>query len=113
MEPWREITVDASLFAAIPAIVEHQYVLVRAPDRRIGGIVKTTDLSLQFRQLAEPFLLLGEIENHIRRLIDGKYTLDEVRSAMHFDPDGIPESDLVILQRFAALQQRLQEVGAT
>jgi hypothetical protein len=43
--------------------------------------------------------------------------LDKVREirndVMHFDPDGIPESDLVILQRFAALQQRLQEVGAT
>ena len=35
-------------------------------------------MSLRFQQLAEPFLLLGEIENHIRRLIDGKFSLEDV-----------------------------------
>src|SRR5205814_5319927 len=69
MEPHAEISADASLFTAIPLIVQHQYVLVRGPDQRIVGIVTTSDLSLQFQQLAEPFLLLGEIENHIRRMI--------------------------------------------
>jgi len=70
MESHAEISSDASLFTVIPLIVEHEYVLVRAPDKRIVGIVTTSDLSVQFRQLSEPFLLLGEIENHIRRIID-------------------------------------------
>lgn len=74
------ISADTSLFSAIPAIVERQYVLIRDTDQKITGIVTTSDLSLQFQQLAEPFLLLGEIENHIRRLIGGKLELDEVRS---------------------------------
>jgi len=42
--------------------VTHEYVLIRAADRRICGIVTTSDLGLQFLQLGEPFLLLGEIE---------------------------------------------------
>jgi len=74
------IGADTSLFAAIPAIVERGYVLVRDNVNVIAGIVTTTDLSLQFRQLAEPFLLLGEIENHLRRLSDGKFSQDEVAS---------------------------------
>lgn len=74
----REVSAETSLFAAIGAIVENQYVLVRDRENRISGIVTTSDLSLQFQQLAEPFLLLGEIENHIRRFIDGKFTQDEV-----------------------------------
>lgn len=78
MDPQAEINLDASLFSAIPLIVEHQYVLVRGQDQRIVGIVTTSDLSLQFQQLAEPFLLLGEIENHIRRIIADKFTLDEL-----------------------------------
>jgi hypothetical protein len=74
------ISSDTSLFAAIPTIVEKEYVLVRDAKNRIAGIVTTTDLSLQFRQLAEPFLLLGEIENHLRRLSDGKFRQSDVAS---------------------------------
>jgi CBS domain-containing protein len=73
-----EIGADDSLFAAIPEIVEYQYVLVRAADKQITGIVTAADLSVQFRQLAEPFLLLGEIENQIRRLIEHRFTEEEL-----------------------------------
>jgi hypothetical protein len=61
---------------------------VRGEDRTISGIVTTTDLSLQFQQLSEPFLLLAEIENHIRLLIDGKFTAAELSSVKDgADPD--------------------------
>ena len=69
---------NVSLFSAIPAIVERGFVLVRDGQNSISGIVTTTDLSLQFRQLAEPFLLLGEIEKHLRRLGDGKFSAEEL-----------------------------------
>jgi CBS domain-containing protein len=85
METYAEVSADASLFAAIPVIVEHQYVLVRGPDQRIVGIVTTSDLSLQFRQLAEPFLLLGEVENHLRRIISARFGATELADAQ--DPN--------------------------
>jgi CBS domain-containing protein len=170
MEPHAEISVAASMFTAIPLIVEHGYVLVRGPDQRIVGIVTTSDLGLQFQQMTEPFLLLGEIENHIRRLISshfdktelaaakepddvprdietaadltfGEYKrlleeparwgrlnlnidrvvfiqrLDKVREirndVMHFDPDGIPDDDLLVLRDFAQFLRTLQTIGAT
>jgi predicted transcriptional regulator len=78
---------DVSLFSAIPAIVERGFVLVRDGQHAIAGIVTTTDLSLQFRQLAEPFLLLGEIEKHLRRLSDGKFSLEDVAAAR--DPNDV------------------------
>lgn len=81
MEPHAEVSADASLFAAIPVIVEHQYVLVRGSDQRIVGIVTTSDVSVQFRQLAEPFLLLGEIENHLRRIISSRFGAAELAAA--------------------------------
>jgi hypothetical protein len=170
MDSHHEIRVDASLFQAIPIIVQHSYVLVRGLDNRILGIVTASDLSSQFQQLAEPFLLLGEIENHIRRILGGKFSSDELSSArdpadgerlvadvsdltfgeyirlleneerwkklalsidrttfckklddvrrirndvMHFDPDGIPPTDLDRLRDFARFLQRLQSIGAT
>lgn len=74
-----EISADTALLSAIDDIVRHGYVLIRNAEGIVTGIVTTTDLSQQFRQLAEPFLLLGEIENYIRRMTQDKYTIDEVR----------------------------------
>jgi hypothetical protein len=45
---------------------------------KITGIVTASDLSLQFQQLAEPFLLLREIELHIRQLFQNKVTTDDL-----------------------------------
>lgn len=81
MDPHHEIRSTSSMFQAIPIIIQHQYVLVRGSDNRITGIVTASDLSLQFQQLAEPFLLLGEIENHIRRLLASKFTPNELAEA--------------------------------
>jgi len=72
------IEASYSIFQAIPIIVQHQYVLVKSKDEKISGIVTASDLSLQFQQLTEPFLLLNEIENHIRRLIGNKFTPGEL-----------------------------------
>jgi hypothetical protein len=81
MDEHHEIRADASLFLAIPIIVQSQYVLIRGADELITGIVTASDLSLQFQQLSEPFLLLGEIENHIRRLIGDHFGVAELTAA--------------------------------
>ncbi|WP_417735243.1 CBS domain-containing protein [Rosistilla oblonga] len=73
------ISSELSIFDAVVEITRHDVALVRAPNKMITGIVTTFDLSQQFRQLGEPFLLLGEIENQIRRLLDGCFTLQELK----------------------------------
>jgi hypothetical protein len=50
-------------------------------DRSFQGIVTVADLSLQFRSLSEPFLLLGQIENLLRVLVARSFSLDEMRGA--------------------------------
>src|SRR5579875_503451 len=70
MDSHQEISAEASLFSAIELIVQHDCVLVRDSERKICGIVTTHDLGVQFGSLAEPFLLLGEIENHIRGILN-------------------------------------------
>lgn len=73
MDVHKEMRIDESIFQAIPIIVQHSYVLIRSVDGALSGIVTASDLSVQFQQLAEPFLLLGEIENHIRGILDGRF----------------------------------------
>lgn len=82
MDPqFHEIRHDTSLFQAIPAIVANDYVLVRAKDNSVCGIVTASDLSLQFLQLSEPFLLIGEIENHIRQIVTDAFILADLQQA--------------------------------
>ena len=81
MDPAKELPATAPLFDAIPTIAEHGYVLVRGPDNTITGIVTASDLSLQFMQLAGPFLFVGQIEGYLRHLIHGKFTLEQLRAA--------------------------------
>jgi CBS domain-containing protein len=80
-----EIRADASIFDSIPTLVESGYVLVRGPDGKVTGIVTSSDLSLQFRALAEPFLLLSEIENRIRNIISERFDLADLETVR--DPD--------------------------
>lgn len=85
LEQPRIVQLEDSLFSVITDISEHDYVLVQAPDRTICGIVTATDFSEQFRKLGEPFLLIGEIEDSIRKLIHGKFTATELADVK--DPD--------------------------
>jgi CBS domain-containing protein len=85
MEKHQEIRSDASLFDAVGIIAEHDCVLIRAPNKTIGGIVTGSDISTQFKQLAEPFLFLGDIERHVRYLISANFTKEELQQAK--DPE--------------------------
>ena len=78
MEQHHEIRSNFSIFDAIPIIVTHQYVLVRGEDNKISGIITASDLSAQFQSLAEPFLLLGEIENLLRNLIAERFSPEDL-----------------------------------
>jgi hypothetical protein len=63
-------------------------------DRRITGIITASDLSLQFQSLSEPFLLLREIELHIRRILGTK----------------VNESDFQILESVAPANRRVSQI---
>lgn len=167
MDEQKEISADASLFAAIEAIQEHDCVLVRDATKKITGIITAYDIGATFSQLSEPFLLLGEIEAHIRGLLRDKFTIQELENArepsdssrkidsvddltfgeyvrllenpdrwaktgvqvdrvifnrelgevrrirndvMHFDPEGIDDTDLKSLKEFVAFLRRLRKL---
>jgi CBS domain len=168
-EPHHDIRDDRSIFDAIPIIMANDYVLVRDRTTKISGIITAADLSLQFRELTEPFLLLSEIENLLRNLIGDRFSsaeltvacdsrdsgreavetvadlnfgeyirllqnperwprlhiavdrvmfcerLDQVRTirndVMHFDPDGIGETELLQLRDFTRFLQQLSTIS--
>lgn len=81
MEKHEEVRAEDSLLTAFQKIVDHEAVLVRGDEQSITGIVTATDLSIMFREQTEPFLLLSEIENQLRRFIDGHFSPEELKDA--------------------------------
>jgi CBS domain-containing protein len=85
MDQHTEVSSTASVFEVIGLVAQTDHVLVRAEDGRITGVITASDISLQFRQLTEPFLILGEIENNVRRLIDQHFSLETLKTVL--DPE--------------------------
>lgn len=81
MEPFQEMKPNDSILSAINIINQFDYVLIRREDRKIIGIVTASDLNYQFKQISESFMLLSEIENYMRRLIEPKYSLEILQQA--------------------------------
>lgn len=77
MDPHRDIQSTASIFDAIREVAIHDAVLVRDA-KRVVGIVTAADLSEQFGVLAEPFLVLGDIETSLRRMIQSAFTKEDL-----------------------------------
>jgi len=88
MDRSHEIFEDRHLFDAIGIIVDVGYVLVKDLPGKITGIVTASDLSRQFHQMTEPFLLLSEIERHVRKLLQAVVTNDELREVTSSSPGG-------------------------
>ena len=81
MERAEVIPSDTRLFDAIRRVSEHGYVLVRGERKTITGIVTAADFSRLLGELAEPFLFVGEIEGHLRNLIHGRFTQEQLQAA--------------------------------
>lgn len=71
-----------SIFSAVSRIIESDFVVVKSAwDHKIAGIVTAADLGEQFQMISQPFLLLRQIEYHIRNLLDGGFTQEELKAA--------------------------------
>lgn len=70
---------ETPLLDAISIILKKEFVLVQKSDKSICGIVTLADISAQFLTVSEPFLLLEQIENHIRQILDGKFLVKELK----------------------------------
>ena len=68
-----------SLFEAARLVAESDCVLIKDSDNTISGILTSYDLSVSFAERSEPFLLLEQIEKHVRNHMDGKVSLSEMR----------------------------------
>ena len=80
---YQVIDASAPLLEAVGIIEHNGYVLVK-DNNKITGIVTASDIAQQFAQLSTPFLLVGEIERQLRRLlIRGKFTPEQLSASQN------------------------------
>ncbi|MGW3644637.1 CBS domain-containing protein [Streptomyces sp. NPDC000878] len=83
-----------NFFAMLPTICEHGYVLVRANNGRISGVVTATDITQRFDATAWPFFIVGEIELLLRKCLGAKMSEDAIRGVQRNDQKTGKISDL-------------------
>lgn len=88
MDRVRAVSAEASIFQVAEIVTREDAVLVHASatNRKIIGFITSADIANWFGILGEPFLRIGEIENHVRMIIDGRFTLEELDAVRN--PDG-------------------------
>ena len=70
---FEEIKDNEKLIDAVPKVLKYDFVLVRGGRNEIVGIITLADITKLYLNLAEPFLLIGEIEKHLRALINKNF----------------------------------------
>ncbi len=74
------ISYDAELVDVLPRLYEDDFIFVKGPDNRISGIVTAADVVLAYGNLSMPFLLVGQIDMLLRRLLAAHLDLEDVTS---------------------------------
>lgn len=74
------LSVKTPLMEAIQLVYEHEFIVVHNESNEICGLVTATDISSQFLVWTKPFVMLEEIENQIRCLMDGKLLMEHVKA---------------------------------
>lgn len=82
MDEVEVLNIEDPIFKAVSVILEKEVVLVRDNTRCISGIVTATDIGVLFHKLSEPFLIIEQIENLVRRLLDDKLTFDDIKTVL-------------------------------
>lgn len=76
----------ADLINLLPVIEHQEFVFVHGPDRTITGIVTLADVVEAYGQMASPFLMIGRIDQGLRRIIEAAFTMTAITPLI--DPDG-------------------------
>ena len=75
----RKLDSSTPLIDAIGDVIRHEVVLVRDHRKLIVGIVTAADLSEQLLAMSQGFFLIGEIESGLRRLVQQRFSVEELR----------------------------------
>jgi len=82
---YKIIPEETPLFEAIKEVIKTEMVFVLSKDKKIHGPVTPFDLNEEFLEQIEPYILLEQIENFIRLILDDKIVLEDILKLLTID----------------------------
>lgn len=80
LRPARDYPYDTRLLDVIDVLLKEEFVFVRSHDKRVYGIVTAADVVRVYDQTATPFFLIGEVDQELRKLISGRFEIEEIQA---------------------------------
>lgn len=78
---------DAPLTKCLQLLEDQDFFFVRDATDKISGIITATDVVKLYGQLATPFLLIGELDRALRRVMASTFSIDQIRQVA--DPEDL------------------------
>ena len=76
---------ETPLLEAVDIITAKEVVLVQKQDKSISGLLTITDVADFFFGQTQPFLYLEQIETCVRTLLEGKFSIEELKAVQFGD----------------------------
>jgi len=75
------LRLDTPILKALRLVYDNDFIVVLDSVQQVCGIVTTADLSSRYHEKTEPYVMLEEIENHIRLMLEGKVLKEQLIDA--------------------------------
>ncbi|MDD4778379.1 MAG: CBS domain-containing protein [Fermentimonas sp.] len=73
------VSIDEPLLKAVAKVLKKDFVVVVDKTKALSGLVTTSDISAEYLSLTERFLIIEQIENRVRYMMEGKFSTDEIQ----------------------------------
>jgi hypothetical protein len=82
----KEYPYTTDLIDALPTLDEEDFFFVRGPSGAVNGIVTAADVVSAYRDMASPFLMIGEIDQMLRNIVEVAFDSETISEGC--DPGG-------------------------
>jgi hypothetical protein len=82
------VHVSNDVFAVLPLVREHGYVLVQDEQHRIKWLLTAADIIDRFEKIARPYSQLSEIEHMLHKQLGKTFTAEEIAKVQRYDKTG-------------------------
>lgn len=89
--PATEVSYADDLIGVLPRLADEDFFFVRGPQRTISGIITTSDVVRTHGEMTAPFLIVGEIDQTLRWILEDAVDIDMVAGLC--DADGVRQID--------------------
>lgn len=89
--PATEVSYADDLIGVLPRLADEEFFFVRGPQRTISGIITASDVVRTHGEMTAPFLIVGEIDQTLRWVLEDAVDIDTVAGLC--DADGTRQID--------------------